>query len=202
MRYIKGNTTLDLFYSSSKKIEIVRYSDSDWGGDSDERKSTSGHCFMLRKTVCLTVCLWSQKKQSIVALSTCEAEYVATTTSSCQSIWLSNIMTQIGFNLDVPIKIYVDNVSAINLAKNPVFHQRSKHIDIWYHFQWDQVGKNMIKLEYCRSKDHIADILMEIKLKWTWRPIIKSKKRLRLIWRTLMELIAHLKGLQGACSRL
>jgi len=85
---------------------------------------------MLRKTVCLTVCLWSQKKQSIVALSTCEAEYVATTTSSCQSIWLSNIMTQIGFNLDVPIKIYVDNVSAINLAKNPVFHQRSKHIDI------------------------------------------------------------------------
>jgi len=78
-----------------------------------------------------TVWLWSSKKQSIVALSTCEVEYVATTTSSaCQSFWLSNIMTQIGFNLDVPIKIYVDNVSAINLAKNSVFHQRSKHIDI------------------------------------------------------------------------
>jgi len=81
MRYIKGATTLGLFYSSSKKIEIVRYSDSDWGGDSDERKSTSGHCFMIGKTVCLwsskkqsIVCLWSSKKQSIVALSTCEAE--------------------------------------------------------------------------------------------------------------------------------
>jgi len=60
----------------------------------------------------------------------------------------NNIMTQIGFNLDVPIKIYVANVSAINLAKNPVFHQRSKHIDIRLR---DQVGKNMIKLEYCRS---------------------------------------------------
>jgi len=108
---------------------------------------------MIRKTVCL----WSSKKQSIVALSTCEAEYVAAT-NVCQSVWLNNIMTQIGFNLDVPIKIYVDNVSAINLAKNPIFHQRSKHIDIRYHFLRDQVEKNMIKLEYCRSKDQIADI--------------------------------------------
>jgi len=106
-----------------------------------------------------TVCLWSSKKQSILALSTCEAEYVVATTSACQSIWLSNIMTQISFNLNVPIKIYVDNVYAINLAKNPVFHQRSKHIDIRYHFLRDQVGKNMIKLEYCRSEDQIADIL-------------------------------------------
>ena len=94
-------------------------------------------------------------KETVV--STCEAEYVATT-SVCQSVWLNNIMTQIDFNLDVPIKIYVDNVSAINLAKNPVFHQRSKHIDIRYHFLRDQVGKNMIKLEYYRSEDQIADI--------------------------------------------
>ena len=94
-----------------------------------------------------SVCLWSSKKQSIVALSTCEAEYVATATSVCQSVWLSNIMTQFGFNLDVPIKIYVDNVSAINFAKNPIFHQRSKHVDNRYHFLQDQVGKNKIKLE-------------------------------------------------------
>jgi len=73
MRYIKGTTTFGLFYSSSKKIEIVGYSDSDWGGDLDERKNTSGNCFMIEKTVCL----WLSKKQSIVALSTCEAEYVA-----------------------------------------------------------------------------------------------------------------------------
>ena len=113
MRYIKGTTTFDLFYSSSKKIEIVGYSDNDWGGDSDERKSTSDNCFMIEKTVCL----WSSKKQSIVALSTCEAEYVAAAASACQSVWLSNIMTQIGFNLDVPIKIYVDNVSGFSSKK-------------------------------------------------------------------------------------
>jgi len=68
-------------------------------------------------------------------------------------------MTQTGYNLDVSIKIYVDNVSTINLAKNSVFHQRSKHIDIRYHFLQDQVGKNMIKLEYSRLEDQIADIL-------------------------------------------
>jgi len=67
-----------------------------------------------------TVYLWSSKKQSIVALSTCKAEYVAATRNACQLVWLSNIMTQICFNLDVSIKIYVDNVSAINLAKNLV----------------------------------------------------------------------------------
>ncbi|XP_068471685.1 secreted RxLR effector protein 161-like [Phaseolus vulgaris] len=119
MRHIKGITTFCLFYSSSKKIEIVGYLASDWDGDSDERKNTSGNCFMIGKTVCL----WSSKKQSIVTLSTCEVEYVRPATSVCQSVWLSNIMTQIGFNLDVPIKIYVDNVSAINLAKNLIFHQ-------------------------------------------------------------------------------
>ena len=62
----------------------------------------------------------------------------------------NNIMTQIGFNINIPIKIYVNNVSAINLVENPVFHQSSKHIDIRYHFLLDQVVKNMIKLEYCR----------------------------------------------------
>ena len=82
MCYIKGTTAFGVFYSSSKKIEIVGYSDSDWGGDSDERKSNSGNCFMIGKTICL----WSSKKQSIVALSTCEAEYVATAASACQSI--------------------------------------------------------------------------------------------------------------------
>lgn len=155
MRYINGTVDFGLFYSSSKEIEIVGYSDSDWGGDSDERKSTSGYSFMLGKTVCS----WPSKKQSIIALSMCEAEYVAAASSACQSVWLSNVMSQIGFNLKDPIKIYVDNVSAINLAKNLVFHERSKHIDIRYHFLRDQIGKNMITLEYCRSEDQIVDIL-------------------------------------------
>lgn len=76
------------------------------------------------------VCSWSSKKQSIVTLSTCEAKYVGATSSACQSVWLSNIMSQICFNLEGPVKIYVDYISAINLEKNPVFHEKSKHIDI------------------------------------------------------------------------
>jgi len=147
---VKANGEIDIYKARlvAKGFEQRKgTTDSDWGGDSDKRKSTNDNCFMIGKTVCL----WSSKKQSIVILSTCEAEYVVAAASACQSVWLRNIMTQIGFNLDVPIKIYVDNVSAINLAKNLVFHQRSKYIDIRYHFLRDQVGKNMIKLEYCRS---------------------------------------------------
>ena len=84
----------------------------------------------------------------------------------------NNIMTQIGFNINVSIKIYVHNVSAFNLAKNMVFHQRSKHIDIRYHLLRDQVGKNIIKLEYCRSEDQIADIFTKsLKI----NPFIKLK---------------------------
>jgi len=134
---------------------------------SSDTQTVIGVEIQTRGKTLVVIILWSerlfacghQRKQSIVALSTCEAEYVAATTSACQSVWLSNIITQIGFNLDVPIKIYVDNVFAINLEKNPVFHQTSKHIDIRYHFLRDQVGKNMIKLEYCRSENQIADIL-------------------------------------------
>nr|GMD14496.1 Retrovirus-related Pol polyprotein from transposon TNT 1-94 [Ipomoea batatas] len=154
MRYLKGTYDHGLLYSSSNNCVLIGYSDSDWGGDLDDRKNTSGYCFMLGTTACS----WSSKKQSIVALSTCEAEYVATASSACQTIWLKNVMNQIHFPVQGPIKIYVDNVSAINLAKNPVTHGRSKHIDTRYHFLRDQVEKRIIELVYCKSEDQLADI--------------------------------------------
>nr|GMC79868.1 Retrovirus-related Pol polyprotein from transposon TNT 1-94 [Ipomoea batatas] len=141
-------------YVDSTHFKQIVGSLSDWGGDLDDRKSTSGYCFMLGTTACS----WSSKKQSIVALSTCEAEYVATASSACQAIWLKNVMNQIHFPVQGPMKIYVDNVSAINLAKNPVTHGRSKHIDIRYHFLRDQVEKRIIELVYCKSEDQLADI--------------------------------------------
>ncbi|GKV45648.1 hypothetical protein SLEP1_g52709 [Rubroshorea leprosula] len=102
------------------------YSDSDWAGDLDDRKSTSGYYFNFGATSFS----WSSKKQSVVALSTCEAEYVAVASSACQAIWLLNLMNQIYAPMKGPMKIFVDNVSAIDLAKNPITHGRSKHIDV------------------------------------------------------------------------
>lgn len=126
MRYLRGTYDHGLFYSSSKNYSLIGYSGSDWGGDIDNRKSTSGYFFTLKNAACS----WSSKKQSIVALSTCGAEYVATSSSACQEIWLHDVMEHIHFPLKEPMKIYVDNISGIKLSKNPVTHERINHIDI------------------------------------------------------------------------
>ena len=84
LRYIKGTVDFDLFYGYSNSFELVGYSDSDWAGDMDDRKSTTGFVFYIGDTTFT----WSSKKQSIVALSTCEAKYIATTSCVCHFIWL------------------------------------------------------------------------------------------------------------------
>lgn len=155
MRYIKGTYDYGLFYSSSNDCVLVGYSDSDWGGDPDNSKSTYGYCFKYGAAACS----WSSTKQSVVALSTCEAEYVAAASSACQAIWLCNLTSQLHVSVQGPIKIFVDNTSVINLAKNPVTHGRSKHTSTRFHFIRDQVQKKEIELVYCKSEDQVADIL-------------------------------------------
>lgn len=133
---------------------MIGYTDSDWGGDQDERKSTSGYVFYLGSTAFT----WSSKKQQIVALSTCEAEYVAATSSVCEAIWLRNLLAELSHQQEGPTTIFVDNKSTIELAKNPVQHGRSKHIDTRYHFIRQQVKDKVIKLSFCKSEKKIADI--------------------------------------------
>ncbi|XP_048619903.1 secreted RxLR effector protein 161-like [Brassica napus] len=122
LRYIKGTINFGLYYSISEDYRLVGYSDSDWGGDVDDRKSTSGVVFFIGETAFT----WMSKKQPIVTLSTCEAEYVAATSCVCHAIWLRNLLKELNLPQEEPTKIFVDNRSAIALAKNPVFHDRSK----------------------------------------------------------------------------
>ncbi|CAJ2639360.1 unnamed protein product [Trifolium pratense] len=154
LRYIKGTTNLGLYYSVSDDYKLVGYSDSDWGGDVDDRKSTSGFVFYIGNTTFT----WMSKKQSIVTLSTCEAEYVAATSCVCHAIWLRNLLKELSLPQKEPTKIFVDNKSAIALAKNPVFHDRSKHIDTRYHYIRECVSNNDVKLEYVKTNDQVADI--------------------------------------------
>ncbi|KAL5812625.1 hypothetical protein ACOSQ3_027575 [Xanthoceras sorbifolium] len=154
LRYIKGTIDFGLFYSISNDYKLVGYSDSDWGGDIDDRKSTSGFVFFMGNTAFT----WMSKKQPIVTLSTCEAEYVAATSSVCHVIWLRNLLKELGLPQEEPTEICVDNKSAIALAKNPVFHDRSKHIDTRYHYIRECIAKRDVQMEYVKSKDQIADI--------------------------------------------
>ncbi|KAG8478853.1 hypothetical protein CXB51_028662 [Gossypium anomalum] len=117
LRYIKGTMDQGLFYTYSQSSKLVGYSDSDYGGDLDDRKSTSGYLFHIGSAAFS----WSSKKQQTVALSTCEAEYMAIATCMCQAIWLKNILGELSTQEGL-ITIYVDNKSTISLAKNPVSH--------------------------------------------------------------------------------
>ncbi|CAJ2640870.1 unnamed protein product [Trifolium pratense] len=122
LRYIKDTTNLGLYYSISDDYKLVGYSNSDWGGDVDDQKSTSGFVFYIVNTAFT----WMSKKQLIVTLSTCEAEYVAATSCVCHAIWLRNLLKELSLPQKEPTKIFVDNKSAIALAKNPVFHDRNR----------------------------------------------------------------------------
>ncbi|KAE8657590.1 hypothetical protein F3Y22_tig00116989pilonHSYRG00496 [Hibiscus syriacus] len=152
--YLKGTIDFDLFYSVSNNYKLVGYSDSDWGGDIDNRRSTTGFVFFMGD-IAFT---WMSKKQPIVTLSTCEAEYVASTSCVCHAIWLRNLLKEIGLIQEEPTKVCVDNKSAIALAKNPVFHDRSKHIDIRYHYIRECVARKDVEVEYVKSQDQVVDI--------------------------------------------
>lgn len=141
-----------------KSQKLFEFTDSDYAGDSDDRKSTSGYVFMMETGVVS----WSSKKQPIVTLSSTEAKFVAATAYACQGMWPKKILKELHFKEDEPTQIYCDNNSAIKLSKNPVLHGRSKHIDVKYHFLRDLTNDRVINLTYCRScrsEDQVADIL-------------------------------------------
>ena len=154
LRYIKGTIDFGLLYSFSKDYKLIGYSDSDCGGDIDDRKSTSEFVFFMGDTAFT----WMSKKQPIVTLSSCEAEYVAATSCVCHAIWLRNLLKELSMTQEDPTQICVDNKSAIALAKNPVFHDRSKHIDICYHYIRECITRKDVQVEYVKSQDQIADI--------------------------------------------
>ncbi|KAL6582070.1 hypothetical protein OROMI_006084 [Orobanche minor] len=154
LRYIKGTLDYGIFYSSSSNYMLKGYCDSDYAGDLDDRKSTSGFLFFMGDHAIA----WSSKKQAIVTLSSCESEYVAATSCACHAIWLRRLLKELHLEQAGATKVMIDNKSTQSLAKNPVFHERTKHIDTRYHFIRDCVAKKEIELEYVKSMDQVADI--------------------------------------------
>ena len=154
LRYLKGTMDYGLLYHHSNEFKLVGYCDSDWDGDIDGRKSITGYVFFMGDTPFS----WSSKKQPIVTLSTCEAEYVAACSCVCQAIWLRRVLEELNMSQNESTEILVDNKSAIALAKNPVFHERSKHIDTKYHFIRECIERREVELNYVKSQDQISDI--------------------------------------------
>ncbi|GJW08960.1 hypothetical protein Tco_1571383 [Tanacetum coccineum] len=153
-RYIKGTTYLGLWYPKETGIETVVYADSDHAGDYVDRKSTSGiYTFV---GCCLTS--WFSKKQTALAISTTEVEYVSAGKACQQALWMKQALIDYDVRLD-NVPIMCDNKGAIDLNKNPVQHSQTKHIEIRHHFLRDNVQKGYISIEKVVSIDNIADIL-------------------------------------------
>ena len=155
MRYLKGTIDFGLHYDNSHECRLHGYTDADWAGSISDRKSTSGGCYSLGSAMIS----WFSRKQSSVALSTAEAEYIAACSASCEAIWLRKLLSGL-FNLELDTTVILcDNQSCIKMTENPVFHDRSKHIEIRYFYIRDMMQKGAIKLQYVSTDEQVADIL-------------------------------------------
>ncbi|GJW32163.1 hypothetical protein Tco_0052195 [Tanacetum coccineum] len=153
-RYLKGQPNLGLWYPRDSPFDLEAFSDSDYAGASLDRKSTIGGCQFLRKRLIS----WQCKKKTIVANSSTEAEYVAAANCCGQVLWIQNQMLDYGFNF-MNTKIYIDNESTICIVKNPVFHSKTKHIEIRHHFIRDSYEKRLIQVIKIHIDHNVADLL-------------------------------------------
>lgn len=153
LRYLKGTINLALKYKNESS-PLIGYSDADWAGDLDDRHSTTGNLFLLAGGAVS----WKSKKQAVVALSTSEAEYVALSSATQEAIWLGRMLTELGMSQEC-VTLMEDNQGAIALAKNPIAHARTKHIDIRYHYIREALQSRLIDLQYCPTSEMNADLL-------------------------------------------
>ena len=153
LRYLRGTTNQELCFGGSN-IALQGYVDADMAGDRDNRRSTTGYVF----TVGGTAVSWVSKIQSVVALSTTEAEYVSATKASKEMIWLQRFTDELGKKHDMGT-LYNDSQSVIHLAKNSAFHSRTKHIHLKYHFIRSVLEDGELKLQKIHTSQNPADML-------------------------------------------
>jgi hypothetical protein len=155
LRYLKGTVDYGLRYDVDCEIRLHGYTDSDWVGSVADWKSTSGCCFSLGSGMIS----WFNRKQSSVALSTAEAEYIAACSASSEAVWLWKLLAGV-FDLELEVTcIWCDNQSCVKLSENPMFHDKSKHIEIRYHYIRDMVQRGVVKLQYVATDDQVVDVL-------------------------------------------
>ena len=130
MRYVNVTKDFGIRYSTSEDFKLIGYTNSDYGGSINDRKSTSGYTFHLG----IGIVSWASRKQPIVTLSSAKAEYVVATRTTCQAVWMRRMLKYLFQEQQEPTTILCDKNSTIMLSKNHVFHKKTKNINTWYHF--------------------------------------------------------------------
>jgi hypothetical protein len=154
VKYLKLHPGRGLLYRASGHLRVEAFTDSDWAGGPSDRRSTTGYCVFLGGNLVN----WKSKKQTVVARSSAEAEYRAMAHTTCEVVWLRSFLEEIGFSVQLPMQLYCDNQAAIHIASNPVFHERTKHIEVDCHLVREKLTGGVIATPYVSTGAQLADM--------------------------------------------
>ncbi|KAH9800493.1 retrovirus-related pol polyprotein from transposon RE1 [Citrus sinensis] len=173
LRYLKGTVSLGLQFYNHGSLQVDCFSDADWAGDRDDRRSVAGYCVYMGPNLVS----WCSKKQTVVSRSSAESEYRALAMAAAEVLWIRSLLTEIGLTLSsIPI-IWCDNQSAAALASNPKFHSRTKHIELDVYFIREKVAAQCLNVQYISSSEQTADILTKA---LSYHPFLYLRDKLNL----------------------
>nr|GEZ93009.1 putative copia-type protein [Tanacetum cinerariifolium] len=144
-----------VLFKANGHLETQVYTNADWAGDKGNRRSTSGYFIFVGRNLVT----WRSKKQKVVSLSSAEAEFQGIARGLAEALWIRKLLSEIGYHSTQTSKIMCDNKAAIQISKNPVQHDHTKHIEVDRHFIKEKLENGIIELPFVRSKDQLVDIL-------------------------------------------
>ena len=152
--YLKGAPGRGILYRNHGHTHIECFSDADWGGSKIDRRSTTGYCVFVGGNLVS----WKSKKQNVVSRSSAESEYRAMAQSVCEVMWIYQLLDEVGLKVSIPAKLWCDNQAALHIASNPVFHERTKHIEIDCHFVREKIQQNLVSTGHVKTGEQLGDI--------------------------------------------
>ncbi|KAL0424094.1 UNVERIFIED_CONTAM: Retrovirus-related Pol polyprotein from transposon RE1 [Sesamum radiatum] len=158
VRYLKGCPSKGLFLPALNSFTLTAYSDADWASCPDSRRSLTGFCIFLGTALVS----WKTKKQTTVSCSTAEAEYRSMAAAVCEIRWISFLLRDFGISVSAPVMLHCDNKAAMHITANPIFHERTKHIEIDCHVVRNAYKEGLIDLSYVRSSEQLADVFTKV----------------------------------------
>jgi histone deacetylase 1/2 len=153
LRYVKDTLKLGITFTQSSSTFLSAFSDADWAGCLDDRRSTGGFAIFVGPNLVS----WSARKQATVSRSSTEAEYKALANATAEMIWIEALLAELGVKLKEKPSLWCDNLGATYLSANPIFHARTKHIEIDFHFVRERVANNLLAIHFISSNDQVAD---------------------------------------------